>query len=56
MQITKEEFAKLYYSLTNKEICEKLNISLVSLYRTVNQLKLKKKRKPKRKLNKLEIV
>jgi len=45
MQITKEELKKMYYSMTNEELCEKLNVSHVTLSKYIKQANITPKGK-----------
>jgi hypothetical protein len=37
LTISKEEFTKLYYSKTNKELAKELNMSIITLARMLNK-------------------
>lgn len=54
MDITKEQFEKMFFSMTNKEMSKKLNISTVTLNKHARKLGLRKRKsfnnKPKLKI------
>lgn len=41
--LTKEDLEKLYYSKTNKTVCEELNITLPTLIKYIRKLGIKQK-------------
>ena len=43
MNITKKEFEVMYYSITNKEMAKKLNMSIPTLIKYARKLDLKKR-------------